>query len=375
MKKTSKWHIYAAIIIIVVASASIGTYYWFSRTPEKPLELMTLRVGHLLADELHQPGWCVANETGYIGDEGFKVFHSEYINGPDEMAHFAAGELDVAYVGAAPFLSARAGGVDIIAVASSNTEGSSIIAAEEITTVSDLNGTTVGSPGLGTIQDYMLTRVEEQYGINFDHYIATVTLLIEHFAVGDIDAYIAWEPHATEAVVTQPPIRGAHTLLTSHEILPGHQCCVLAVRGDWVREAPHIVRRVVRWHMKAQKWVLEHPSDAENIMASYSGLPIGLIKEAHPIVQHPYPPYVDLPSCKIMTEGLIATNKIKNETVPDVDEFLNKSIDNSFVEDLDKELRPPTLQSSYKIGFAPLKFEVPPFVLMCKSIPKSRREY
>lgn len=369
----SRLRVYAAIVIIVVAVASTGAYYWLSRASEKPFKPMSLRVGHLLADELHQPGWCIANEMGYIEDEGFEAVHGEYINGPDEMMHFAAGELDVAYVGAAPFLSARAGGVDIIAVASSNTEGSSIVAAEEITTVSDLNGKTVGSPGLGTIQDYMLTRVEEQYGINFDHYIATVTLLIQHFAARDIDAYIAWEPHATQAVVEG--IRGAHTLLTSHEILPGHQCCVLAVRGDWVREAPHIVRRVVRWHMKAQKWVLEHPSDAEEIMASYSGLPINLIKEARPIVQHPYPPYVDLPSCKIMIEGLIATNKIKNETVPDVDEFLNESIDNSFVEDLDKELRPPTLQSSYKIGFAPLKFEVPPLALTCKSTPKFRREY
>jgi len=369
----SRSHVYAAILIIVVVAASAWAYCWLSRAPEKTFEPMVLRVGHLLADELHQPGWCVANETGYIEDEGFEAVHSEYINGPDEMAHFAAGELDVAYVGAAPFLSARAGGVDIIAVASSNTEGSSIVAAEEIKTVSDLDGMTVGSPGLGTIQDYMLTRVEEQYGIDFDHFVATVTLLIEHFAAGDIDAYIAWEPHATRAVVEG--IRGAHALLTSHDILPGHQCCVLAVRGDWVRGAPHIVRRIVRWHMKAQKWVLEHPSDAEDIMARYSGLPIDLIEEAHPIVQHPYPPYVDLPSCKIITEGLIATNKIKNETVPDVDEFLNESIDNSFVEDLDNELRPPILQSSSgNIGFTPLKFEASFLVLRCKSVPKFRRE-
>ena len=363
----SKWHVYVAIIVLVVAVASVGIYYWFFRAPEKPLEPMTLRVGHLLADELHQPGWCVAEEIGYMEDEGFEAVHSEYIHGPDEMTHFAAGELDVAYVGAAPFLSARAGEIDIIAVASSNTEGSSIVVAEEITSVTDLNGKTVGSPGLGTIQDYMLTRVEEQYGIEFDHFVATVTLLIQHFEAGDIVGYIAWEPHATEAVVEG--IRGAHILLTSHDILPGHQCCVLAVRGDWIREAPHIVRRIVRWHMKAHKWVLDHPDDAEGIMADYSGLPTDLIKAAHPIVKHPYPPYVDLPSCKIMAEGLIETGKIKSEIIPNVDEFVNESINNSFVEELDEELRPLTLQIFYEIEFS-ARLEVSSSALLSKKVPK-----
>ncbi len=120
-----------------------------------------------------------------------------------------------------------------------------------------------------------------------------------------------------------------------------------------MREAPHIARRIVRWHMKAQKWVLEHPDEAEEIIANYSGLSIDLVKEAHPVVEHPYPPYVDLPSCKIMTEGLIAAGKIKEDNVPSIDEFIDKSINNSFVEELDQELRPPTL-TSFNITLASL---------------------
>jgi len=41
----------------------------------------------------------------------------------------------------------------------------------------------------------------------------------------------------------------------------------VAVRGDWVRDAPHLVRRIVRWHMKAMRWVLENPSEAEELIA------------------------------------------------------------------------------------------------------------
>ncbi len=334
----SRLRVYAAIVIIVVAIASTGAYYWLSRTPEKPFKPMSLRVGHLLADQLHQPGWVVAKEKNYFTDEGFEVVHSEYSYGSVEMQHFAAGELDVAYVGAVPFLSARAAGVDIIAVASSNTEGSSLVVAEEIQNVADLQDKIIGSPGIGSIQDYMLDKVKDDYNIEFTVHRATVTVLIEKLSTGEIDGYIAWEPHATRAVVED--IRGAHTLLTSHDILAGHQCCVVAVRGDLVREAPYIVRRIIRWHMKAMKWVLEHPEDAENLIASYSGLSIDLVKAAHPIVKHPYPPLVDVPSCKIMLEGQIAAGKIKSENVPNIDEFLSEAINSSFVEDLDEELRP-----------------------------------
>jgi NitT/TauT family transport system substrate-binding protein len=353
----SRLHVYAVIVIIVVAVASTGAYYWFSRAPEKPFKPMALRVGHLLADQLHQPGWVVAKEENYFADEGFEVVHKEYPYGSVEMEHFAAGELDVAYVGAVPFLTARAAGVDVIAVASSNTEGSSLVVAEEIQNVTDLDGKTIGSPGIGSIQDYMLDKVMADNNIEFSVHRAAVTLLLEKFSTGEIDGYIAWEPHATRAVVEK--IRGAHTLLTSHDILEGHQCCVVAVRGDWVREAPYIVRRIIRWHMKAMRWVLENSSEAEDLIASYSGLSIELVQTAHPIVKHPYPTLVHANSCRIMLEGQIEAGKIKSEDVPDIEEFLSEAIDNSFVEDLDKELKPPnSLGSYYEIWGLALKWNV-----------------
>jgi len=351
-------HVYAAIVIIVVAAASTGAYYWLSRTPEKPFKPMTLRVGHLLADQLHQPGWVVAKEKNYFADEGFEVVHSEYPYGSVEMEHFAAGELDVAYVGAVPFLTARAAGVDVIAVASSNTEGSSLVVAEEIKNVTDLHDKIIGSPGIGSIQDYMLDKVKADNNVEFSVDRAAVTLLIEKFSTGEIDGYIAWEPHATRAVVQGT--RGAHILLNSSGILPGHQCCVVAVRGDWVREAPYIVRRIIRWHMKAMRWVLEHSGEAESLIANYSGLSIELVKAAHPIVKHPYPPLVDVDSSKIMLEGQIDAGKIKSEDVPDIEEFLSEAINNSFVEDLHEELEPPPppiLGSYHEIWGLALKVE------------------
>ena len=82
---------------------------------------------------------------------------------------------------------------------------------------------------------------------------------------------------------------------------------------------------------------LEHPQEAQELIANYSGLPPDLIQAAYPIVQYPYPPYVDVYSCKVMLQGQIDAGKIKSEDVPDIDEFIIEAINNSFVEKTENE--------------------------------------
>ncbi len=342
----------AGLIIVLLV---LGLYYSLYVLDVSP-ESNKLRVGHLLADQLHQPGWVIAEEMNYFAEEGFDVVHSEYPYGSIEMEHFAAGELDVAYVGAIPFLSARAAGVDIVAIASSNTEGSSLVVAQEIQNVQDLTGKTIGSPGIGSIQDYMLDKMMADFNVEFSVHRASVTLLKEKFSMGEIDGYIAWEPHATRAVLEN--IRKAHVLFASDEILKGHQCCVVAVRGDWVREKPDVIEKIVKIHTKSMKWVLEHSEEAQNLIASYSGLSIDLIEAAYPIVQYPYPPFVDVESCKVMLQGQIDAGKIKGEDVPNIDEFLMNAIDNSFVEMFENENTTLiSLGSMFNISGSVLKLE------------------
>jgi len=55
---------------------------------------------------------------------------------------------------------------------------------------------------------------------------------------------------------------------------------------------------------------------------------------------------VHIDSCRIMLDGQIAAGKIKSDDVPDIEEFLSEAIDNSFVEELDEELKRPSLLAS-----------------------------
>ena len=83
-----------------------------------------------------------------------KVFPS----GPPEMQAMQAGELDVAYVGAAPVLTALATGLDAKIVAGVNTQGSDLVVRNDLDYKGpqSLKGTTIATFPAGSIQDTVL---------------------------------------------------------------------------------------------------------------------------------------------------------------------------------------------------------------------------
>ncbi len=76
-----------------------------------------------------------------------------------------AGDLDTGYVGVVPALISKSQQADFVIVASANLEGSAIVAKPEIQNIQDLNGKTVGTPGIGTIQASLLYMVQKEFDI------------------------------------------------------------------------------------------------------------------------------------------------------------------------------------------------------------------
>lgn len=79
---------------------------------------------------------------------------------------------------------------------------------------------------------------------------------------GEIDAFIAWEPFCSDAVVN-----GVGEVLNwSGDFMPGHPCCVLAVSTAFLAEvenADELTARFARAHMDATGWMMEALSDPE----------------------------------------------------------------------------------------------------------------
>jgi hypothetical protein len=109
-----------------------------------------VRIGYLQAD-IHQLSCWVAIEKGFYKEQGLDVEVAGIFKaGPEEMSAFAAGELDMGYVGEAPATTAVANGAAKVQVlAQVNTEGSAIMVGKDaaIAKVTQLAGKSVAVPG------------------------------------------------------------------------------------------------------------------------------------------------------------------------------------------------------------------------------------
>ena len=75
---------------------------------------------------------------------------------------------------------------------------------------------------------------------------------------GQVDAMIIWEPYASIAVKN-----GDGKLVeTSGEIIPGHPCCCVAAREDFINNHADTLEKVLAIHENATKFTNENPDEA-----------------------------------------------------------------------------------------------------------------
>lgn len=288
-----------------------------------------LHFGYLVADQLHSPGPMIMKEKGFLKDEGFDVKWSEFLAGAFAMQHFSSGEVDVVSCGAVPVMIARGSGTNVVMIASANTEGSALVVLPEIKSVKDLAGQKVGSPGLGSIQDAMLSMVEKKHNIKIQHVPIKVSDMPIYLQRKEIKGFIAWEPHAGRAV----DMGYGRILLTSYDMLPGHQCCVLSVQGKMIKENPDKVKRIMRAYLRALDYANKNPEETLKLMAKYTNLSENVVKTARKIVKNPSPPFVDKKSLMEMGQLLIDTGKIEKGRVPDLNKLIVEVYNETFLKE------------------------------------------
>jgi NitT/TauT family transport system substrate-binding protein len=128
-----------------------------------------LRLGYI-AKDLHQLALHVAVKEGYFEKaglvEGVNLSLRPYPNGVAIMQAFSAGELDAAYLGAAPALLKSVNDrVPIAVVGGANQEGSALVVRAGIESVDDLAGLRVAVPQVGTVQHVLLLELLERHGL------------------------------------------------------------------------------------------------------------------------------------------------------------------------------------------------------------------
>jgi len=241
-----------------------------------------VRIGYLRNDLHHLAAWT-AIEKGFFRMEGLNVEVAGIFNaGPEEMSAFASKSIDMGYLGMAPSVTGvanKAAGIKAVALA--NSEGSSIIVGKDspIRDVQGLKGKSVAIPGYSTVQDFLLRKALATVGLDAGKVNIIVVKppeMIIALGSGQIDAFIAWEPHATKAVT-----KGiGRVLVQSSEIWPGHPCCVVAVENGFYKDNPAAVKAFAAAHVKAIAYIKNHPDEAVKIGVKYTGMDEDTVQRA-----------------------------------------------------------------------------------------------
>ncbi len=219
----------------------------------------------------YQKGWY--NETlSPMGVSEIKVFN--FPTGAPEMQAMLAGDLDFAYVGSAPFVTAVSNGLDAKIIASANTQGSDLVLKKDLPyeKPEDLKGKKIATFPAGTIQDTILREWLQANNIDPVNDVdikamgpgdATTAIL-----TGQVDAVFL--PHP--APVTIEKEGAGRVIVHSGEMESGHSCCVLVASGKMIQEHPDIVQEVLRLHLKATEYNNEHPDEAAEHMQALTSI-------------------------------------------------------------------------------------------------------
>jgi NitT/TauT family transport system substrate-binding protein len=237
----------------------------------------TISIGY--QPSTHQMAFMTAFEKGWynesltpLGISDIKVFN--FPTGAPEMQAMLAGDLDFAYVGSAPFVTAVSTGLDAKIIASANTQGSDLVIAKDIAyeKPEDLKGKKIATFPAGTIQDTILREWLKKNNLDPAKDVEIVAMgpgdATTAILAGKVDA--AFLPHPSPVTIEE---EGAGKIIVhSGEMEAGHSCCVLIASGDMIRNHPDIVEEVLKIHLKATEYNNQNPEEAAEHMKVLTGL-------------------------------------------------------------------------------------------------------
>lgn len=235
----------------------------------------------------HQIAYLTARDKGWwneslapLGIE--KISDNVFPTGAPEMQSMLAGSIDVAYVGAAPFISALSEGLDAKIVAAVQVQGSDLVVRTGVPyeKPEDLKGLKIATFPPGTIQDTLLRYWLQKNGIDPDKDVEIIGMnpgdAVTAISAGKVDAVFL--PHPSPTQIEKEGT--GRTVLKSGEIMPNHACCVVVASGNLIRNHPDIVQQIVKTHVQATEYNNEHPDEAAQIFAKDLGWNTTIVEDS-----------------------------------------------------------------------------------------------
>src|SRR6266576_2259550 len=223
---------------------------------------VTVRLG-LLSNITHASA-LIAIKEGYftkaLGSAG-TLKATAFSAGTEETTALLAGQLDAAYVGPNPAITAWQKASNIQIISGAATGGASIVVKKGITSAAQLKGKSLATPSLGNTQDVALRYWLKQHGLNTtptgggDVAIKPIkpnSAAVLEFTSGQIDGGWEPEPYATEMVQA-----GGTRLVNEASLWPGGKFVTtnLVVTQSFLKAHPSTVNGLLKGQIQANSYI------------------------------------------------------------------------------------------------------------------------
>jgi NitT/TauT family transport system substrate-binding protein len=278
----------------------------------------------------------VAEELGYYDKEAITIDRHTYPNGPAALLDLPSGNVDAVMAGLAPNMQFAAGGGQFVMVASLTKGNAPLVGLKKYKSYADLNGKRVGTPGLGTIHDAVLFYVEKTQHLKFQRVPGKITDIAVMLDRGEVEAFIGWEPASASAIAQA---RDAH-YIAQWPPIPNAESLELVFSPKVAKENPDLIVRFLRATLRGMNYIKTQSKDrvAELIarkMNDPKAVPVARMALDSVIVTEPR---LDMPSSRIILQTIAEQGKISADLTKDVDGWLGKYVDYSFLEKAEHSL-------------------------------------
>ena len=202
-----------------------------------------------------------------------KLEVSTFNAGPAAVEALFSGALDATYIGPNPAINAfvKSHGQALRIVSGATSGGAALVVKPDIANAAALKGKKVASPQLGGTQDVALRSWLASNGLKTDAQGGgDVTIVpqdnpqtLDTFKAGAIAGAWVPEPWATRLVQEG----GGKVLVDERTLWPNGEfvTTLLIVRTGFLNDHPDAVRRLLEGQIKANTFVNDHPTDAQQL--------------------------------------------------------------------------------------------------------------
>jgi NitT/TauT family transport system substrate-binding protein len=278
MRRVTTAAMIAAALLLAGCSSSSSSSGSTANSNSGASAPVTVRLG-LLSNITHASA-LIALKEGYftkaLGSAG-TLKATAFSSGTEETTAILAGQLDAAYVGPNPAITAWQKASNIQIISGAATGGASIVVKKGITSAAQLKGKSLATPSLGNTQDVALRYWLKQHGVTTnttgggDAFIKPTkpnSAAVLQFKSGQIAGGSEPAPYDIQMV------QDGGTVLLSE---PG-VTTLLIVTKSFLSAHPAIVTDLLQAQVQANAFIKSNPAqaqaDANAELASYTGKPL-----------------------------------------------------------------------------------------------------